>query len=373
MAVSSIQLTKAGRAGTFASERKNSVFELTNRKYRKIFLVSTTDINDGPATIYASGGIPQIGDSYTVGNDTDALATCVSVDCTPYGEWPLLWQVTAEYDTDRLVDATITNPLNLPAELQWSFAKYEKPMPRDLLGVPIVNSAGRLFDPPVVADDSRPTLVISRNEATFNSANAITYQDAVNSDIFGPGIPGQAKINSITGVKQQDIGLIYYRVSYEIEFRRESYYQFVQDMGWTDVNGYAFKDLQTQAVLSNPTMLNGWGQRLTTGTTTLATNCLVNDTVIGVPAADAFKFPPLATYGTIAATPPPHFYFEVKVDNEIMQVTRTNAGTWSVTRGWAGTIPAAHAIGAVVVLQPYFLRFQTYKMLPFAPLGLPTS
>jgi hypothetical protein len=376
MSVVNVQLKVAGRVGTFASQRKGSVFEMTNRRYRKIFLVLTNDPLDGPATIYGGPGIPVIGEAYAVGNDLDLLSTCVSVDCQPT-EWPLVWTVTSEYDSDRIVDATLSNPLNLPAELTWSFAKYERVFVRDLLGTPCVNSSNQPFDPPPVVDDSRPVLTITRNEASFNSANAILYQDAVNTDNFGPAIPKQAKLTNIIGNKQQDIGVVYYKVTYEIEFRREGYDLFILDKGFRDISGNLYRDKRDFAPLANETLQNGRGQPLTTGTSTLSAAIAATDLILTVPAADALNFPPLGVLGFGGITPP-DWYFEIKVDNEIMQVQNAAAAagptaTWTIVRGFAGTTPAAHAAAATVTLQPYYRHWIPYKQLPFAPLALPTS
>ncbi len=57
-----------------------------------------------------------------------------------------------------------------------------------------------------------------------------------------------------------------------------------------------------------------------------------------------------------------------------MQVVGGFGGnTWLVVRGYGGSTPSAHPDASTVSLQPYFLRFLPYKILPFADLNLPTG
>lgn len=361
MAVTEFHLM-VDRSGNSRVERKGALTEINNRRFVMKYTVLTDNISDGPDIIRRTYGIPKVGDSYQAGNDSDPAATCVNVDIKAT-ESPYAWILEAEYDTDRLVTNFIDNPLNIPPEIQWSFAKYERVMVRDILGVPLVNSSTEWFDPPIVAEDSRPVLTITRNERSFSPANAVAYQDACNYDNFAGVAPRQAKITSITGVKQIDVGFQYWKVTYEIEFRRETFDTFVLDQGYRDANRKLFLDPLTATPMSNPTLMNGKGARLTDATTTLAAGCTANDTQITV-VDGATLFP-------IGPSYPPHYYFEVRIEAEVLRVVGGfGTNNWNVVRGYAGTTPAAH--GAVAVtMEPYFLRFLPHKVLPFAPLNLP--
>lgn len=355
------------REGEVVSERKNALVELLNRKYTRHFVVVTSDLNDGPLTILTSYFCPKIGDPYLYGNDSDPLATCVSV--TPRATAsPWIWKVEAKYDTERLTQAALTNPLNIPPELRWSNTRYERVLTRDVQGVPIVNSSKEAFDPPLQVEDSRPVLTITRNEAAYNPANEVLYQDAINADIFAGTAPGNAKLNILSADRQVDIGLLYWRIVYEIEFRRESFALFVLDQGFRGIDKHLFRDVVDNAPLSNPTLLNGRGARRDGVSTTLTVACALGDNQLFL--TDASAFPPGP--GNPIGSNPPFWYFEVKIDNEVMQVQALPfANQFSVVRGYAGTTPAAHLINATVTLEPHYLRFVPYKILPFAPLLLP--
>lgn len=365
MAITSFWLTTK-RKGNGKSTRKGLITEIINRTYINQYVVQTNDLADGPQTVRAHASCPAIGDSYVCGNDADVLATCTDVDVDADAENPYVWHVTATYDTDRLIGVAIDNPLNLPPEVSWSYAKYEKPLVRDATGVPLVNSSKEAFDPGVMYNDARPVLSVVRNEASFDPAIALAYQEACNTDIFAGAGPRCAKLTTMSGQKQVDIGSAYYKVTYEIEFRRETFDIQILDQGFRDLNRNIFRDPRDFAPLANPTLMNGKGVRLTDATTTLTAS--VDAEQFTIPVADGTtKFPP-------GPTVPPHHYFEIRVDNEVMQVLAGfSSNTWIVTRGYAGTTAASHSNGATVRMEPYYLRFQPHRLLPFATLALPTS
>jgi hypothetical protein len=183
-------------------------------------------------------------------------------------------------------------------------------------------------------------------------------------------------MESVAGVKQVDIGVNYYKVTYQVEFRRETFCEFILDQGFFDKDRQIFKDLVTGIPLGDPSPLNGRGYSWLTAKSLLVNGIGPLDSTITI--TDVSNFPPLATNG-LANTLPPHYFFEVRIDEglpteEVLQVVESNGtSTFTVVRGYAGTKPQSHSNGATVQLEPYFLRFFPNKILPFAPLSLPLS
>lgn len=329
--------------------------------------METNDLNDGPQTVLAASGVPAMGDTYAFGNDSDTEATCIDVEVEAT-ESPMVWMVTATYDTSRVFDLGILSPLNLPPEVSWTFSKYDWPLQRDGDGVPMVNSSSERFDPPLTVQQSRPVLTVRRNEASFSPALAALYIDSLNSDTFAGLPPLCAKINNIAEQRAIDMGLTYYQVTYEVEFKYDTWAMFVLDQGFRDFSGKLFRDPIDGSPLANATLLNGAGAALAKATSTLQHAMAITDNTLQVQTADFNRFPAI---GPVAGTGA--WYYELKVDKEIVQAySDDNVNTFFVTRGWAGTTPAAHAIGAAVTMQPYFLRFLPYRVNAFAPLNLPT-
>lgn len=371
MSVIDISVRAPRKGGSYVT-RKGLLAEVANRRYVKEYRVFTNDIGDGPEVVLVNPAVPKLGQSYALFNDLDILATCVKVDCDPTDN-PYMWIVTAEYSTERLVDLTFEHPLNAPAEVSWTFTPHSRPFERDMLGVPVVSSANVKFDPPYEVDYPRLVLHIQRNEATFDPALARLYQNATNSDFFNGTNPYCARIDVFTGQRMVDVGVVYYRVTYEIQFREESFVLPLLDRGFHDIDLNPFRNMQTGEILSAASNLNGRGKHVRTGVANLiqAMDDSTSQCIHSLTPQTTNRFPPLADGGNPA---PPHGFFEIKIDGEIMRVVATvGAGStaWVVQRGWAGTNPATHANGAKIELQPYYLNFLPHKTLPFSVLGLP--
>jgi hypothetical protein len=354
----------------FSADRRGGFLgEVLNRRYTRTFWIVTDSVLDDGLIIGNTFGVPKVGDTYKYVNSMDKLATCVNVQIKQHPDNKFLWELTASYDTSRFFDLVQNNPLNVPPEISWDGAEYNRVMVRDSLGVPAVNSSKEWFDPPIEEEDSRTVLTIVRNEATFNENLAIAYRNACNSDVFCnlAVLPRQAQIKKFSGRRAIDAGMVYWTVTYEIHFRRETFDLFVLDQGFRDIDKKLFRDPIDFTPLSNATLLNGRGRRLTDATTNLVGNVGINDLIITID--DESTFPPGAN------GPRPHWYFEIKVDDEVMQVVNSAPSgadrLWQVIRGYAGTVPATHSNGAVVTCEPYYLRFLPKKVLPFALLKLP--
>lgn len=223
MAVTAVNETWRGRAHEINSSG--------NRSYTRTFDVLTDDRNTAQKEVRDAAGVPRVGDVYP--DDLGATATRVSVEQDP-GIF-LLWRVTVEYETvtgNQNQAAEDEDPLNRPAELEWSFAQFTKVADQDIDGNMITNSAGDPFDPPPEIDDSRPVLRIARNEAGFSAATAVEFMDAVNDDAFFGGQPGQVKVANISAVRQFENGIPFWRVVYEFHFRREGWSLQILDRGY---------------------------------------------------------------------------------------------------------------------------------------------
>lgn len=155
----------------------------------------------------------------------------------PYGIWlfvnskdikiigPFLIEVTVNYECT--VDAETglpVSPLMEPPKISFSSVGTNDPIDTDSEGLPIVNSAGESFDPPITMDHSDTVLRITRNEKTFSDTFAAEFRDAVNSDTFLGHPPGHVKCTVFTADQMRAATLVYYTVRYEFQIR----YSFVK-------------------------------------------------------------------------------------------------------------------------------------------------
>jgi hypothetical protein len=375
------------------------------RTYYRTFRVSTDTVQDATRNVRLAPGLPALFSSYIFGNDLDILCFCIDIDIKQDQDWPLEWLVTAKYSSkqNRPQEQQNENPLLRAPEYAWSFAEYQRPFVRDLTGRSVVNSASVTFDPPPETEDSRPTLVITRNEAFFNPALALQYQDATNTDLFyGAGLR-QAKFKSITADSAYENGITFQKVKYEVQFRREGFFQEILDQGFCDRNGKIFRDRKDGLALSNPTPLDGDGQplyvhqrivtgpnkgqapyQIVAGTDNVQTTFQVDANPPGNPnnidgylAQLLFYLPPYLYDGNNLTKPSNMrvVMLDLEAGKEIVLVTKiawqgNNAWTVTCIRGYAGTAASTHPAATLVKLLPVYLRFREFKELPFGVFNL---
>lgn len=269
--------------------------EGATREYTRVFRVLTDNVLDGPLVVMIGSGLPQVGNAYSEASGAvDLGARVTTVDPVQDQDNPKVWTVTIRYSTAPGPQASGSgsggkgtkggsgtdpsedsrNPLLRPAEVGWSFTRYRKPVRKANLYaiggavnsavdtvVPVVNSAGDPFVPIPEIDDSRLVLSVSRNEATFDPLVAIDYQDAVNSDGFLGAAKRTAKLNLSAKRDWDKVIGPYYKVQYEIEFRREGWLLSILDAGLHDLNGKVLIDTNGQPY-SDEVPLNGFGGKL---------------------------------------------------------------------------------------------------------------
>lgn len=362
------------REATAESQRNGLLYEVIGRRYQVEWDVYTNNHFDGTNRILIDPATPKIGEVYSFGNDNDIVATLVRLQPKATSN-KKLWRLVGEFDTDRVISFITDNPLNQPPEISWDFATYERPLVRDTFGTPIVSSSGTYIDPPIMVEDVRPILRIIRNEPSFHPGNILPYEMMLNQKPFLGAPPLYSRINYIKGDRKFINGIFFHQVMYEIEFRKESFVRWQLDNDFRDIDGRIFYDIVSGSPLQNPTPLNGRGRSLFKSISYLAdslTNDPTNDTVIILPD-DVAKFPPgprpAMANGII---PGPHWYFQIKVDDEIMNVQEGfNTDTFIVKRGYGGSLVAAHSVDAKVTLEPYYLRFIPHQVGSYTPLDLP--
>lgn len=169
-------------------------------------------------------------------NATDGTTTVPAMwDSHPYDGWlfvkskdvktlgATLFEVTCKYDCQVNSipgeEQVPLSPLMEPPEISFSSAGSNDPIDTDAEGLPIVNSAGEAYDPPITTDHSDTILRITRNELTYDDAAAAAFRDAVNNDVFLGFPAGHVKCTVFTADQMRAAGLIYYRVRYEFRIR----------------------------------------------------------------------------------------------------------------------------------------------------------
>lgn len=170
--------------------------------------------------------------------------------------------VTVTYST---LQSDTNNPLSEPLDIQWSYVQFETAVTRDISNRPIVNSAGLPFASPIVKDDSRPVLTITRNQALFIPAAYAGYKDTVNSDSFLGAPPKTVKFSPPQArIVRDNIWGDYWTVTLIFQYNPDKWTKRVLDAGTCELVDGALKNIVIQGVpTTEPVLLNGSGQMLT--------------------------------------------------------------------------------------------------------------
>lgn len=205
------------------------------REYSVVYKVTSDDKRDGPKQILSAFGVPNVGDIYVSGNDTDVAAVVINKTANPVEAFE--WEVEVTYTND-LTDAPVgfkDNPFSQPAEISYGFQNRRILIPgryNDPLGPPgdqawqqgIFAPNGELFDPQPEVEISEPVLTIKKNVQSIDGAALMALANCVNSDYFQNAQPRQLKLNAPQATRKwhKQYGF-YWEVSYGMAYRWETW------------------------------------------------------------------------------------------------------------------------------------------------------
>lgn len=201
------------------------------RSYTRSFKLQTSAKTERAYHVGSHASLPVIGETHP----DDAAAWCTTLQVEPTDPWKG-WTVTAEYSTEREL---AEDPTDDPADITWGSEQFQKPAITNYAGEAIVNSAGDPFDPPIMIDDSRPYVTISKNLASV-PVWVMTYQDAVNSASFTvDGVTvaaGLAKMQNIAVTRPQSRnGTSYRTVTFTIHLQKQGWITKTLDAGFREI------------------------------------------------------------------------------------------------------------------------------------------
>src|SRR5687768_9987452 len=112
MAAGTATLLRHGRTANFGRD---------SYSFEAVYLVLTTDKNDGPGIVALASGIPRFGDFYSLGNEFDLAATVNSVEPTQDQESPFRWEVRVVWSTinEDPTSPGVDDPTLEPNIIRW--------------------------------------------------------------------------------------------------------------------------------------------------------------------------------------------------------------------------------------------------------------
>lgn len=182
--------------------------------YERRFLAISNTTTDTDHIARNAEGIPRMGDEHP----ENLLARVDDLFAGPLNSRDArVFLVTAHYSSRAPAVELPDDPLALPPDIVWGSAMTTEEYEMDTNGDVPFSSAGDKYDPPPSREISRPTLTITRNQAAFDAAVKLEYENHINSSMFYGAPEYTAKIASITA-RRMNQGVAYWQVTYEIHF-----------------------------------------------------------------------------------------------------------------------------------------------------------
>jgi hypothetical protein len=189
------------------------------------------------------------------------------------------WDVTITYGPWNPLTHTATgNPVDQPITFSFDWQTYQAAAdvawnPSTSAYVPVVNSAGDPFDPPVTRELLRGIMRVAWNALSFSPATYASYGNCINSDVWNSFPIGSVKFTPPKMAERlwsQYLAQNYYRLEAEFCFFSDnstgSWNAQPIDRGFRALDGsYLYKILdQNGQPISQPALLNGSGAPLNT-------------------------------------------------------------------------------------------------------------
>lgn len=179
----------------------------SRRAYNMVLLVQFDDsqpVVDGssPNAVLFYSGAPKIWlSTFTTqpfgGTSFDARAVCTSKRAfRPNKKSKRLWYLACTFETLTAQQKKLgQHPLDRPAEITDGASVYAVAKHVDIEGVPILNGAKQLFNPPIELDEARGIITVTRNLA--DRLNKRDWINHVNEDAFDIYSAQELKIQDI--------------------------------------------------------------------------------------------------------------------------------------------------------------------------------
>ena len=211
-----------------------------HRTYKTRSYVESDDVLDGPRTVMQTTGLPTIGSTFGIGNDTDSWAFCTpQISVTPLAtkERNYFWIVentftTDPYDRDQSDERD--DPTSEPYEISGSFSTFQREAVKDKNGKLILSSsAERLEGSLLEFDDANPTIKIAKNFASLPLGTYAPMIHTVNdAPMWGLSSARMVKLANATFQRHvYDVNTFYYNVTYDFEVDFGTFDREVADIG----------------------------------------------------------------------------------------------------------------------------------------------
>lgn len=215
-----------------------------NRIYKLVYRVQC-DRLDGPATVLACPGLPQVGEPWLIDNDADLWAWCrPEVTITPVVTGKPNESFDCEFTfsskpLSRCNDTPVEDPLLEPQRISGSNSRFQEEATHDRWNFPILNSAYEpIRGPKNEWDADRMGVIIEQNVALLQPDLLKAMNNKVNDRVLW-GMPRRTIKCTVRGWERKYYGqcFAYYVRHLEFEIRDEGFDRSLLDEGNKVLNG----------------------------------------------------------------------------------------------------------------------------------------
>lgn len=238
-----------------------------DREAERLYLVRADSKTENATNVRLATGLPLMFSAHP----DDAGLNVIDIAVNQKDDNPFIWEVTLKYSSVLENGEQDENPLNQPAIIEYDAAPYQKVAFKTITNEGVTNSAKMFFDPPLMMDDSRPVIRITKNKASFSASMALAYQDAINTDGFLGIAPYCAKVARFGATKRfKSIGgvqLPYWEVHLEVHCNFDTWWPQVLDQGYFTNTGTGPEEIRYAAngnPVNGPSLLDGAGDQSST-------------------------------------------------------------------------------------------------------------
>ena len=232
-------------------QRRRSSNEEGKVRHTRAWLVTTDDINDGTAVaLAANDGIERIPFPKELWPGTLNVRV-TRIDVQPRQDSGVHFEVTVDWNTvDADQDNSDLHPLDRPPVVNFNaLESNENYFIDETPDAPkaVVNTAGDAFESYLTRERGMLEIVMTRNEASWDAAEADLYANTCNIEtviIDGTTYPpGTLKLSPIVAARVVEVITIdgveqevtYYQVTYRFKARKEGWRDYVLDTGFNEM------------------------------------------------------------------------------------------------------------------------------------------
>ncbi len=252
--------------GSRTAERFFSDVQVTNYSQRYIVTSASTDSQDD---VLATSGLPTLWDTHP----DDASARVVRVRIADNNMARTYWLVDVEYSTEDDTGQDPNSdpggsPVDLSADVSWSYETIQFPLTKDSTGKDIATTAGEAFtDPPITIPLPVSVLTWSRWRASFGGgAEQQAFMGKVNQNAWQGALIHQLMVTGISADLERIQGVPLWRVTDVLKLHPIGWDLIVPNKGTQFKDGSAIVSKKNKLPIK--AFLNAAGDAVSTTPTT---------------------------------------------------------------------------------------------------------